>query len=64
MPALSRKQQQLMAIAEHSPGKLYKKNRGVLKMNKSQLHDYSSTKGLGNALVQSEMKRGKSARRY
>ena len=37
---------QLMAIAEHEPSKVYKRNRGVTKMSKSQLHDYASTKGL------------------
>ena len=46
MPAVSEKQRQLMAIAEHSHKKLYKKNRGVLGMSKNQLHDFSSTKGL------------------
>ena len=47
MPATSRAQQQVMAIAEHEPGKLYKRNRGLLKMSHSQLHDFASTKGLG-----------------
>jgi len=45
-PAVSTKQRQLMAIAEHEPSKVHKANRGVLKMSKSQLHDYASTKGL------------------
>jgi hypothetical protein len=45
-PSVSRRQQQLMAIAEHDPERVSKKNRGVLKMSKSQLHDYASTKGL------------------
>ena len=44
MPAQSQKQQQLMAIAEHSPSKLQSKNRGVLKMSHSQLHDFAATK--------------------
>ena len=37
-----------MAIAEHSPGKLYKRNRGLLGMSHEQLHDFASTptKGL------------------
>jgi hypothetical protein len=43
MPALSKSQQALMAIAEHSPSKVRAGNRGVLKMSKSQLHDYAST---------------------
>lgn len=46
MPAESIAQRQVMAIAEHHPDKLYKKNRGLLKMSKSQLHDFASTKGL------------------
>lgn len=48
MPALSKAQRRLMAIAEHSPSKLHKKNKGVLKMSKRQLSDFASTpeKGL------------------
>lgn len=44
MPAKSRKQQQLMAIAEHNPSKVKPKNKGVLNMSKPQLHDFASTK--------------------
>ncbi len=47
MPAVSKKQRQLMAIAEHQPEKLYKRNRGLLKMSKAQLHDYASTSDKG-----------------
>jgi Protein of unknwon function (DUF3008) len=36
-----------MAIAEHSPGSLYKKNRGLLKMSQQQLHDFAATKRKG-----------------
>ena len=48
MPAVSQAQQRLMAIAEHDPSKVYSRNRGVLKMNMSQLHDFAATgrKGL------------------
>lgn len=46
MPATSRAQQQLMAIAEHHPEQVRKRNRGVLKMTKGQLHDFAATKGL------------------
>jgi len=46
MPAKSRAQQELMAIAEHEPGKLYQRNRGVLKMSHEQLHDFAATPGL------------------
>jgi hypothetical protein len=47
MPAVSRAQQQAMAIAEHSPDKLYAKNKGLLKMSNSQLHDFAATKRKG-----------------
>jgi len=48
MPAVSKSQGIAMAIAEHHPEKLYKRNRGLLKMTNSQLSDYASTprKGL------------------
>lgn len=44
MPALSQSQQQLMAIAETAPNKVYKRNRGVLKMSMGQLRDFAATK--------------------
>ena len=48
MSSLSKAQQTVMAIAEHDPEKLYKRNRGLLKMSHQQLHDFASTprKGL------------------
>jgi hypothetical protein len=46
MPALSTKQRQAAAIAEHEPSKLYARNRGMAKMTHGQLHDFASTKGL------------------
>ncbi len=48
MPAVSQKQQEAMAIAEHTPGKLSPKNKSLLKMSHSDLHDFASTprKGL------------------
>ena len=48
MPAVSKKQQIAMAIAEHEPDKLNSANRGLLKMTYSQLHDFAATprKGL------------------
>ena len=30
-----------MAIAEHQPGKLFKKNKGMLDMSQGQLHDFA-----------------------
>jgi hypothetical protein len=50
MPAKSRKQQNLMAIAEHNPGKLFAKNKGVLDMSQNQLHDFAATKGASKKL--------------
>ena len=44
MPAKSKKQREAMAIAEHHPGKLYSRNKGLTKMSKSQLHDFAATK--------------------
>ena len=49
MPAVSEKQREVMAIAEHHPDQLYAKNRGLLKMSHSQLHDFASTKGLSDS---------------
>lgn len=47
MPAESKAQRKAMAIAEHNPQALYRKNRGLLKMSKKQLHDFSSTSEFG-----------------
>jgi hypothetical protein len=47
MPAKSKAQQKAMAIAEHQPKKLYKRNKSLLKMTKNQLHDFASTKTKG-----------------
>ena len=44
MPAVSKAQRQAMAIAEHHPEKLYSRNKGLLQMSKSQLHDFAVTK--------------------
>jgi hypothetical protein len=57
MPAKSKKQRRAMAIAEHNPSKLYKRNKGLKKMSKGQLHDYASTKEKG--LPRSKKKRKK-----
>lgn len=48
MPAVSRKQRVAVAIAEHEPGKLYKRNRSLLGMTHEQQHDFAATpeKGL------------------
>lgn len=47
MPAVSKKQQEAMAIAEHEPEKLNPANKGMLKMSHSQLHDFAATKRKG-----------------
>jgi hypothetical protein len=47
MPAKSVKQRRAMAIAKHQPDKLYKRNKGLKKMSKSQLHDFAKTKEKG-----------------
>jgi hypothetical protein len=48
MPAVSKKQQIATAIAEHDPKKLYSRNKSLLGMSHSQLHDFAATprKGL------------------
>ena len=47
MPATSVAQRQAMAIAEHHPSELYARNKAMLKMTKSQLHDFAATKQTG-----------------
>ena len=47
MPSLSQNQQIATAVAEHEPGKLYARNRGLLKMSRRQLHDFASTPRMG-----------------
>lgn len=47
MPAVSVAQRIAMAIAEHQPSKLNKKNKGLLKMSKGQLHEFADTKQSG-----------------
>ena len=44
MPAKSKAQRRAMAIAEHHPDKLYKRNKGLKKMSKKQLSEFASTK--------------------
>jgi hypothetical protein len=47
MPAVSEAQRRMMAIAEHHPDQLYEKNKGALKMNQGQLHDFAATREKG-----------------
>jgi hypothetical protein len=44
MPAKSKKQRRAMAIAEHHPEKLYKRNKSLKKMSKKQQSEFASTK--------------------
>ena len=44
MPATSKAQRKLMAVAAHHPSEVYARNKGVLSMSKDQLHDFASTK--------------------
>ena len=47
MPSVSKAQAVAAAIAEHNPSKLKAKNKGLLKMSKSQLSEFASTKRTG-----------------
>lgn len=47
MPAVSKAQQAAMAIAEHAPEKLSKKNSGLLQMSKPKLREFARTKTSG-----------------
>ncbi len=43
MPAVSKKQRKLFAIAEHHPEQLYARNKGLASMGKEKLHEFAST---------------------
>jgi len=47
MPAKSKKQRKMMAIAEHHPEMLHEENKGALDMKKEELHKMASTKENG-----------------
>lgn len=47
MPAISKAQRKLMAMAKHAPEKISKKNKGVLDMTGKQLSDFASTSEKG-----------------
>lgn len=49
MPATSRNQRIAAAIALHHPDKLNAANRGMLRMDKGDLHDFAVTKTAGLA---------------
>src|SRR6267143_1002599 len=48
-----------LSIAEHEPDKLYAKNKGLLKMSTSQLHDFAATKRKGLPQYAGDKKRFK-----
>lgn len=43
MPAKSKAQRRAMSIAEHEPGKLYKRNRALKKMSRKTLSHFAET---------------------
>lgn len=47
MPANSIKQRRAAAIAEHEPGELYARNKGMAKMKRGVLHEYAETREAG-----------------
>ena len=47
MPSVSAAQQIAMAIAEHNPSKLYKRDRGLTEMSHKQLHEFAATSRKG-----------------
>jgi hypothetical protein len=47
MPAESKSQRRAMAIAEHAPSKLYKRNKSLLGMSSKSRRDFASTKEKG-----------------
>ena len=61
MPATSQAQRTAMAIAEHAPGKLYARNKAMLGMTKSQLHDFAATKSKGLPKRKAPVPRGTKA---
>ena len=47
MPAESKAQHRLIGLAMHNPGKVSRKNRGILSMSRDDMEDYASTKEKG-----------------
>ena len=65
MPAFSKAQRTAIAIAEHHPEKLYARNKGLLGMKKSDMHDFASTseKSLPQHVKGSDYAHARKARR-
>ena len=59
MPAKPKVQRKATAIAEHEPEKLFKRNRGLLKIDKADLHKLASTKekGLPTRVTRDEVRK-------
>ena len=57
MPAKSRAQQKLFAIAEHDPSALYAKNKALASLPHATLHEFAATKGLKRQHVKKRKKR-------
>lgn len=47
MPATSIAQRRLIGMAEHNPSQVSAKNRSILSMKKSDMHDFASTSEKG-----------------
>jgi len=63
MPSTSKAQQTAMAVAEHAPGKLYKRNRGLLAMSHEDLHDFASTPRAGLPEKKGRLRRAAESRK-
>lgn len=59
MPAKSKAQRIAVAIAEHSPGKLFARNKGLLSMDKEDMHDFAATPEKGLPQHVGKKKKGK-----
>lgn len=57
MPAKSKAQREVFAVAEHHPEELNKRNKGLLKMSHEQLHDFAATKEKGLPARKGKMKK-------
>ena len=57
MPSVSESQRITAAIAKHHPGKLYKRNRGMLSMSQEDLGEFASS-------VKKKRKVGERARQH
>ena len=58
MPAKSKKQRRMMAIAEKHPEELYSRNKGAANMTHKQQHDFASTKEKGLPMKKQHSKPG------